>query len=85
MQLKGLDLSSIWQNIITQVGSIEIEEGHSLGEQIAIDERRAKIQKEIDRMEKLARKETQPKKKFELVQKLQALRHRLEAPSEDKQ
>ena len=85
VQLKGLDLNAVWQNVITQVGSIEIEEGHSLGEQITIDERRAKIQKEIDRMEKLARKETQPKKKFELVQELQALRHRLEANTEGNQ
>ena len=73
VQLKGLDLSAIWQNVITQIGNIEIEEGHSLEEQIAIDERRAKLQAEIDRLEKLARKETQPKKKFELVQKIQRL------------
>jgi len=73
VQLKGLNLSVIWQNIITQVGNIEIEEGHSLEEQIAIDERRAKLQAEIDRLERLARKETQPKKKFELVQKIQRL------------
>ena len=79
VQLKGLNLSVIWQNIITQVGDIEIEEGHSLEEQIAIDERRAKLQAEIDRLEKLARKETQPKKKFELVQRIQ----RLKQDSED--
>lgn len=79
VQLKGLDLSAIWQNVITQVGGIEIEEGYSLEEQIAIDERRAKLQAEIDRLEKLARKETQPKKKFELVQRIQ----RLKQDSED--
>lgn len=79
VQLKGLDLSAIWQNVITQVGNIEIEEGHSLEEQIAIDERRAKLQTEIDRLERLARKETQPKKKFELVQRIQ----RLKQDSED--
>ena len=73
VQLKGLDLSAIWQNVITQIGNIEIEEGHSLEEQIAVDERRAKLQTEIDRLERLARKETQPKKKFELVQKNQRL------------
>lgn len=77
VQLKGLDLSAIWQNVITQVGNIEIEEGHSLEEQIAIDERRAKLQAEIDRLEKLARKETQPKKKFELVQRIQELKRGL--------
>lgn len=77
VQLKGLDLSSIWQNVITQVGGIEIEEGYSLEEQIAIDECRAKLQAEIDRLEKLARKETQPKKKFELVQRIQRIKEEL--------
>ena len=77
VQLKGLDLSAIWQNVITQIGNIEIEEGHSLEEQIAIDERQTKLQAEIDRLEKLARKETQPKKKFELVQRIQRIKEEL--------
>ena len=71
--LRGLDMSAVWQNVVTQVGGIQIEEGHSLEQQIAADEQRAKVQKEIARLEKLARKETQPKKKFELVQKIQRL------------
>ena len=72
--LRGLDMSAVWQNVVTQVGGIQIEEGHSLEQQIATDEQRAKIQKEIARLEKLARKETQPKKKFELVQKIKELK-----------
>ena len=72
--LRGLDLSAVWQNIVTQVGGIQIEEGHSLEQQIAVNEQRAKIQAEIDKLEKLARKETQPKKKFELVQKINELK-----------
>ena len=75
--LRGLDLSAVWQNVVTQVGGIQIEEGHSLEQQIAADEQRAKIQKEIDRLEKLARKETQPRKKFELVQNINELRVKL--------
>ena len=51
-----------------------MEQGHSLDEQIALDEKRAKIQKEIDRLEKLARAEKQPKKKFELVQEIRKLK-----------
>ena len=77
--LRGLDLSAVWQNIVTQVGGIQIEEGHSLEQQIAVDEQRAKIQKEIDRLEKLARKETQPKKKFELVQRIQQIKREMES------
>ena len=72
--LRGLDLSAVWENVVTQVGSIEIEEGQSLEEQLATDEQRAKIQKEIDRLERLARKETQPRKKFELVQKINEIK-----------
>lgn len=76
--LRGLDLGAVWQNIVTQVGGIELEEGHSLEQQIAVDEHRAKVRKEMDKLEKLARKEKQPKKKFELVQKIQQLRKQLE-------
>ena len=52
------------------VGNINIGKGKTLDEQIAIDESRQKIEKEIDRLEKLARAERQPKKKYELVQRI---------------
>ena len=77
VQLKGLDLGAVWQNVVIQVGGIEVEDGHSLEQQIAADEQRAKVQAEIERLEKLARKETQPKKKFELVQRIQRLKRRV--------
>ena len=72
--LRGLDLDAVWNNLIAQIGDIQIAEGNTLDEQIAVDEKRAKVLKEIDRLEALARKEKQPKKKFELVQKIQVLR-----------
>jgi len=74
IELKGLDLDRVWENIIVQIGGLIVEQGHSLDEQISTDEKRAKLQKEIDRLEKLARAEKQPKRKFELVQKIQLLR-----------
>ena len=74
VSLRGLDMGDAWQNIVIQVGGIQVEDGHSLEQQIVLDEQRAKMQKEIDRLEKLARKETQPKKKFELVQRIQKLK-----------
>ena len=73
VSLTGLNLDKVWENLITQVGSIEIEQGHSLDEQIASDEQKAKLQKEIARLEKQARNEKQPKKKFEIVQKIKKL------------
>ena len=72
--LKGLDLDAIWENIILQIGEIEIEQGNTLDDQIAIDDKKARLEKEIARLEKQARNEKQPKKKFELVQKIQKLK-----------
>jgi hypothetical protein len=77
IELKGLDLDSVWENFITQVGGITIQEGNTLDEQIAADEEQAKLEKEIARLEKLARAEKQPKKKFELVEQLNALQRKL--------
>lgn len=74
IELKGLDLDAVWENFITQVGGITIQEGNTLDEQIAADEQQDKLQKEIARLEKLAWAEKQPKKKFELVQQIQKLK-----------
>ena len=73
--LKGLDLDAVWENLIVQVGGITIQQGNTLDQQIVADEKRAKLEKEIARLEKLARAEKQPKKKFELVQRIQKMRN----------
>ena len=49
----------------------------SLGETIALNEKREKLQKEIARLEKLAWAEKQPKKKYELVQEITKLKRRI--------
>ena len=78
VSLKGLNLDAVWQNVIVQIGEIQIEQGKTLDEQIAIDEKRAKLQKEINKLERLARAEKQPKKKFELVTKLRNYQREME-------
>jgi hypothetical protein len=78
LTLKGLNLDDVWNNIVVQIGSIDVEKGNSLEEQIAVDEKRAKVLKEIDRLDALARKEKQPKKKFELAQMINNLKTELE-------
>ena len=72
--LKGLDLDAVWENLIIQIGGIQIQQGNSLDEQIAADEQQAKLEKEIARLEKLAWAEKQPKKKFELFNKIGELK-----------
>ena len=78
IELKGLNMDTVWENIIVQIGGITIDQGNTLDEQIAVDEQRRKIQKEIDRLTKLAKNEKQPKKKFELVQRINKLKQGLE-------
>ena len=77
IELKGLDMDAVWENIIVQIGNIQIEQGNTLNEQIAADEQRTKIQKEIDRLTKQAKAEKQPKKKFALVQQVNKLKREL--------
>ena len=77
IELKGLNMDAVWENIIVQIGGITIEQGNTLDKQIAVDERRMKIQKEIDRLTKAAKIEKQPKKKFELAQKIRVLQSQL--------
>ena len=78
VELKGLNLDAVWEHIIVQIGGIMIEQGNTLDKQIAVDEQKAKLHKEILRFEKLARAEKQPKKKFELVQRIKKLEKDLE-------
>lgn len=73
IELKGLNLDTVWENIVIAVGGISLEEGNTLDEQIEINEIMQKLEKEIAKLEKQARAEKQPKKKFELVQRIKKM------------
>lgn len=67
IELFGLNFDDAWENIIKKIEGGEWNNDLTLEENIEIKEKQEKLQKEIERLEKLARKEVQPKKKFELV------------------
>lgn len=75
--LKGYDFDVVWENVIIQIGEIEVKHGNSLDEQMALDDKKDKLEKELARLEKQARNEKQPKKKFELSQKINSLKDEL--------
>lgn len=77
LSIKGLNIDSVWDNFVMQIGNVVIEEGNSIDEQIAVDEQKERIKKEIALLEKRARAENQPKKKFDLVQKIKKLKMEL--------
>ena len=68
-----LNLDAVWDNIIMQIGNIKISDGNTLDEQIKVDSEREKILKQIAKLEKQARAEKQPKKKYELVNRIKEL------------
>lgn len=76
-KVEGLNMDTLWNNLIMQVGNIELKNGNSLDEQIAVYERISELQKNIDRLEKQARAEKQPKKKFEIVSQIRVLQKQL--------
>lgn len=78
VKLSGLDLDAVWENLVTQVSGIVVAAENSLDEQIVIEQEKAKLLKQIEDLEKKARKETQAKKKFEMFQRLKAYQKRLE-------
>ena len=75
--LSGLDLDVIWENIVKSVGRIEVQDGNSVAEQIAIDDARNKLMKQIELLERKVRIEKQPRKKLELFEKLKTLKKML--------
>lgn len=77
IKLSGLNLDKVWENVVVQVGGIIVEGDNSLDEQIVLNEERERILKEIERLEKKARTEEQPRKKLELVQKIKKLKEKI--------
>lgn len=62
IELKGIDLDKVWENIVAQIGGITIVDNNTLDEQIQLDESRQKLEKEIAKLEKLARSESSPER-----------------------
>ena len=77
LALTGTTLDAVWDNWVRAIGDIHVEEGNTLTEQIAIDDERAKLQRQIEKLEAKARSERQPRKKLELFQQLQELKKNL--------
>jgi hypothetical protein len=77
IELQGLNLDTVWENIIKSLELGVWNEELSLDENIALHEKQEKLKKQIAKLEKQARTERQPKKKFELHQKITKLKKEL--------
>lgn len=78
IELRGLNLDKVWENLIRSLECGVWNEELSLDENLALHEQQEKLQKQITKLEKQARAEKQPKKKFELVQKVKKLKSEID-------
>ncbi len=74
IEFQGLNLDKVWENLIRSLECGVWNEELSLDENLALHQKQDKLKKEIDKLEKQARAEKQPKKKFELVQRIKAIK-----------
>lgn len=78
ISLKGLDLNAVWDNIVKELEGGEWNDALSVEENLSAHEQIERLQKQIAALEKKARAEKQPKKKFELVCQITTLKNHLE-------
>ena len=75
--LSGLNLDTVWENIIKAIGEIQVQEGKTLTEQIADDEEQKKIKTQIQSLQKQLDKEKQFNKQIEINAKIKTLKKQL--------
>ena len=74
LPLSGLNLDSVWDNIVKQIGHIEVQEGNTLTEQIKADEEQAKLLAQIKLLERKMANEKQPRRKREYFEQIKNLK-----------
>lgn len=79
LSIEGLSMDTIWQNLIVQIGDIDLDAQNTLEQQITLNEKRDQREKHIEQLENLARKEIQPRKKLELFDRIQALKNEIDS------
>ena len=72
--LQGLNLDSVWDNIVKQIGHIVVQEGNTLTEQIKADEEQAKLLAQIKSLERKMSNEKQPRRKREYFEQIKKLK-----------
>ena len=72
--LSGINLDMIWQNLVSSIGSFQVKDGNSLKEQIIEDDRKAKIKRQIETLEKQMRSTTQPRRQREIYAEIKNLK-----------
>lgn len=74
LTLSGLSLDTVWENIVKNIGKIDVADDNTLLEQIAIDDKRAKLLAQIEMLERKIVKEKQSRRKREYFEQIKNLK-----------
>lgn len=74
LNLSGLDLGMVWENIIAQIGGIDLAGGKDMDAALAEKERQEKLINQIAALEKRVRMEKQPRRKWDYAEELKRLK-----------
>lgn len=77
IHLSGINLDTVWQEIVISVGNMEIVDGNSLNEQIKINEEKLKLKQKIESLTRQMNTAIQPRRKRELFHEIQQLKVKL--------
>lgn len=78
LNLVGLTLDAVWENLVSKVSGIVVSQKYTLDQQIQIEEEKVRLKEQISKLEKRIKTETQSKKKFDLYQRLKEYQKKLE-------
>lgn len=77
LPLSGLNLDTVWEEIVKSIGQIDIENGNTLTEQIATNDQRAKLLAQIAALERKMAIEKQPRRKREYFEQIKKLKNQI--------
>lgn len=77
LTLNGLNLDTVWDNIVISIGDIQMERGNTLTEQIKVEGIRAKLKTQIANLTQKLNKEKQFNRQIEINAQIKTLRKQL--------
>ena len=77
LQIQGLNVDAVLENIVKEIGQITIDEGSTLVEQIAINKKNDKLLAQIAVLEKKMLSEKQPRKVREYFEQIKKMKSQM--------
>ena len=77
LTLNGLNLDTVWDNIVISIGDIQVEDGKTVAEQITADDQKAKLLAQIANLERKIAIEKQPRRKREYFEQIKKLKSQI--------